>query len=297
MKKKKAEAPENHERWLVSYADFMTLLFALFVVLYSFAMAKQSEARVIIQGFIESLGKIGLISPPAGSPVMQGGTGILEPDSHSHINGDEKSSVIESDNKPASDPINETIGHSEQADPNNSWPHPAPQSSGWVKESREKLDQQLKSEIDKKEIEVEQLGDELIIRIGERTLFPADSAYLQPQFIPLVERVATVLADIPGQITVSGHTDNTQPPAELYQSNWELSVLRAASIVHVLIKDPQLDATRIIAQGKADTHPRFPNDTQAHREGNRRVEITLTQGTPTEQSLPLLKKPDAKRSG
>ncbi|MEW7866332.1 MotB family protein [Aeromonas diversa] len=295
MKKKKAEAPENHERWLVSYADFMTLLFALFVVLYSFAMSKQSEARVIIQGFIESLGKIGLISPPAGSPVLQGGTGILEPESHTTESVDEKPSVMESEHKPASDPINETIGQSAKPDATNSWPHPSPEASGWMKESREKLDKRLKSEIQNKEIEIEQLGDELIIRIGERTLFPSDSAYLQPQFIPLVERIAAILADIPGQIAVSGHTDNSQPPTELYQSNWELSVLRAAAIVHVLIKDPHLDATRIVAQGKADTRPRFPNNSVAHREGNRRVEITLTQGTPSEQSLPLLNAPDVNK--
>lgn len=288
MKKKKAEAPENHERWLVSYADFMTLLFALFVVLYSFAMAKQSEVRVIIQGFIQSLGKIGLISPPAGSPVLQGGTGILEPESRSTISTENKPSVMESDHAPASDPINETIGQSAKPDQTNSWPHPSPETQGWIKQSKEKLEHSLKSQIESKEIEVEQLGSQLVIRIGEKALFPADSAFLQPQFIPLLEKIATVLTTIPGSVTVTGHTDNSTPPAELYRDNWELSVLRAAAVVHTLITNKDLAASRVVAQGRADAQPRFANDNPEHRQANRRVEITLSQGSPSEQQLPML---------
>lgn len=127
-----------------------------------------------------------------------------------------------------------------------------------------------------------------MIRIGEKTLFPADSAFLQPQFIPLVNKVSDVLADIPGMVVVTGHTDNSQAPVELYRNNWELSVLRAATIVHTLLTNPKLDSRRVIAQGVADTQPRFANDTPAHRQANRRVEIVLSQGKAAEQALPLL---------
>ncbi|WP_421193369.1 flagellar motor protein MotB [Aeromonas enteropelogenes] len=288
-KKKKAEAPENHERWLVSYADFMTLLFALFVVLYSFAMAKQSETRVLIQGFIESLGKIGLISPPAGSPVMQGGTGILEPDAKTAPGEPQKETILDKmEHAAAADPINETIGPSEQPSPTNDWPYKAREQE-WVQATKQKLEQQLKSQIESKDLEIEQLGSQLVIRIGEKALFPSDSAFLQPQFIPLVNKIGTILTGIPGRVVVTGHTDNSQAPVELYRNNWELSVLRAAAIVQTLIGNPKLDARRIVAQGVADTQPRYPNDTPAHRQANRRVEITLSQGKAAEESLPLLK--------
>jgi len=220
-------------------------------------MAKQSETRVLIQGFIESLGKIGLISPAAGSPVMQGGTGILEPESKTTPSSPKKETVLEKDAPmAASDPFNETIGASEKPSATESWPHKTKEQE-WVQVTKKKLEQQLKAQIESKDLEVEQLGSQLVIRIGK--------------------------------VVVTGHTDNSQAPVELYRSNWELSVLRSASIVHTLLTNPKLDATRVIAQGVADAQPRYPNDTPEHRQANRRVEITLSQGKAAEEALPILK--------
>ncbi|MGL5774954.1 MAG: OmpA family protein, partial [Aeromonas veronii] len=188
----------------------------------------------------------------------------------------------------ASDPFNETICASEKPSATESWPHKTKEQE-WVQVTKQKLEQQLKAQIESKDLEVEQLGSQLVIRIGEKALFPSDSAFLQPQFIPLVNKISGILTNIPGQVVVTGHTDNSQAPVELYRNNWELSVLRASSIVQTMLANPKLDARRVIAQGVADTQPRFANDTPEHRQANRRVDITLSQGKAAEESLQLLK--------
>ena len=90
-------------------------------------------------------------------------------------------------------------------------------------------------------IEIEALGQQIIIRIREKAAFPAGSAFLQPQFWPVIRKVAALLQGCAGEITVSGHTDNVATEDELFQSNWELSSQRAVAVAHQMIKVPGFD--------------------------------------------------------
>jgi glycine dehydrogenase len=120
----------------------------------------------------------------------------------------------------------------------------------------------------------------------EKAAFPAGSAFLQPQFWPVIRKVAALLKDVPGEITVSGHTDNVATEDELFQSNWELSSQRAVAVAHQMIKVPGFDGNRLVVQGMADSQPLVPNNSPENRRMNRRVEIAIMQGKPT-VSAPL----------
>jgi chemotaxis protein MotB len=127
-------------------------------------------------------------------------------------------------------------------------------------------------------IEIESLGQQIIIRIREKGAFPSGSANLQPRFVPVVTSVGELLADIPGEITVSGHTDSDQLHTELYKSNWELSSLRAVAVAHELVKVRGFNPKRLQVVGLADTSPLADGkDVQSQRR-NRRVEISIIQG-------------------
>lgn len=143
------------------------------------------------------------------------------------------------------------------------------------------LADQMKAQIQDGAIEIEALGQQIIIRIREKAAFPAGSAFLQPQFWPVVRKVAALLKDVPGEITISGHTDNVATEDELFQSNWELSSQRAVAVAHQMIKVPGFDGIRLVVQGMADTQPLVPNTTPENRRMNRRVEISIMQGKPT----------------
>ncbi|MGN4983261.1 flagellar motor protein MotB [Aeromonas dhakensis] len=143
------------------------------------------------------------------------------------------------------------------------------------------LADQMKAQIQDGAIEIEALGQQIIIRIREKAAFPAGSAFLQPQFWPVVRKVAVLLKDVPGEITISGHTDNVATEDELFQSNWELSSQRAVAVAHQMIKVPGFDGSRLVVQGMADSQPLVPNTTPENRRMNRRVEISIMQGKPT----------------
>lgn len=149
-----------------------------------------------------------------------------------------------------------------------------------VNEQLKKVAQKLEQHIEDGAIELESLGQQIIIRIREKGSFASGSGFLQPRFRPILREVGAVLKDVPGIITVSGHTDGTHVSNELYSSNWELSSKRAISVAHELIKAKGFDESRMKVVGLASTSPLVPNTNAKNKARNRRVEIAIEQGKP-----------------
>ncbi|MBJ2134842.1 flagellar motor protein MotB [Paraglaciecola chathamensis] len=155
-----------------------------------------------------------------------------------------------------------------------------------VAKQMKKVAQQLEKEILDGAIEMESLGQQLIIRIRENGSFSAGSAFLQPQFKPILRKIGTLLADMPGDIEISGHSDSLVISNELYRSNWDLSAQRAVAVAEELRKAPGFDEGRMAVIGKADTAPLLGEDDAQARSRNRRVEIAVKQGK-TKESEPI----------
>ena len=147
-----------------------------------------------------------------------------------------------------------------------------------VNELVKKIAEQLDEEIQDGAIELESLGQQVIIRIRENGSFPSGSAFLQPKFKPIIQKIGELLKTVPGEIMVSGNTDNRGINSELFTSNWDLSSKRAVAIAHELVKVPDFDPSRMLVVGHADTRPLVPNTNALNRRRNRRVEIAINQG-------------------
>ncbi len=148
-------------------------------------------------------------------------------------------------------------------------------------EMMKKVAEQLQKEIADGSIEMESLGQQITIRIRENGSFSAGSAFLQPQFKPVLKKIGTMLADMPGEIEISGHSDGQHIANELYRSNWDLSAQRAVAVAEELRNAPGFDESRMSVVGLANTRPLVENAATADdRARNRRVEININQGKP-----------------
>ena len=262
-------------RWLATFADLMCLIACFFVLLLSFSKMEANKFKQIAGSMAFAFGvqrDVVFEDIPLGtsliaqefSPgkttqtpvdaVRQVARATLEQSLRIGENSLQTSAAVEELQRRVAALLAET-----EADAN-------------------KLRQMLADEVQTGKVDVESEGRVIVVRIRELGSFPLGSATLNPGFIPVMGRMREALGDVPGTLSIEGHTDNLPVRGGRYTSNWDLSSSRALSVTHELLRDGDLDDERIMVVGFADTHPVTSNDTAEGRASNRRVEIVIRQG-------------------
>jgi chemotaxis protein MotB len=262
-KRRKIDTPHAPlDRWLISYADFITLLFAFFVVMYAISTVNEGKYRVLSETlgavFADSGAKAGGEPPPA---IPQGGESLLP--EHAVAAG----LPLPIPGVPVHAPLlNTDMGHSG--------------SDGGVPFS-DMLNQLRVSLADftaKGLVSVSADGDRVVVQMLSQLLFDSGDARLSSQALTALHAVGQVLDGSPYPVRVEGHTDNMPISTPQFPSNWELSAARAASVVNYLTR-LGIAPGRMAAVGYGEYRPKASNHTEAGRAQNRRVTLVISAGT------------------
>jgi chemotaxis protein MotB len=239
---RRSKRPEhdNHERWMVSYADFITLLFAFFVVMYGISSVNEGKYKVFGAAINKAFGDK--------SSATEGGS--------VHLTEEEiyfKSLV---------DRRNARLAEKQR------------KQNERMKNLANTLNEAMSKFVKNGQMNVSQTGRGVEIEINASALFNQGEADIQPEAKKTLADAAKVLGDNEYAIEVEGHTDNLPISTAKFPSNWELSSARASSVVRLFI-DQGVVAKRLKAVGSADNQPVVPNDSPEGRARNRRVTITV----------------------
>ena len=230
------QAHANHERWVISYADFVTLLFAFFVVMFATAnAADKGKARAVSEAVKAALSE-----------------------NKSANVSEEIRRVIEEEKRTAA--INKGAEPSTVAE---------------LQPSLTLLHEQLQDEISKGEVELRMESRGLTVSFKQAALFDSGEAVVKPTAIPAVEKLAKVVLKIPNQVRLEGHTDNIPIHTEHFNNNWELSSSRSIAMLQLLTEHFQVKADRLAVSGYADVAPIASNETEEGRAKNRRVDVVI----------------------
>ena len=276
----KHEEHENHERWLVSYADFITLLFAFFVVMYAMSSVNEGKYRVLSDAMVAAFR-----SPNKSLSPVQVGELVRSPPV--------KQQVPVTVPQPIVIPVQVLR---EQPGKGDDGPDQLEgQEPGAPAADREQVAGQLEKSlgdlIDRGLIEVRRAEEWVEVEIKTSILFPSGSAKLVEGALPVLKDLSEILKEFPNPIQVEGFTDNVPINTEVFPSNWELSAARAASVVHVSTKQG-VRPERMVAVGYGEHRPAADNGTAEGRSRNRRVVIVIATGprprAPVDLREPLL---------
>jgi chemotaxis protein MotB len=300
--------PPGLPAYMGTFADLMSLLMCFFVLLLSFSEMDVQKFKQIAGSMAFAFGvqnKIEVKDIPKGTSViaMEFKPGRPEPTpidtiQQQTIDMTQQTIEFQAGEEDSSGGVQEqrgeqTGGASQNTDSQSAAAtgEAAGDAQEQTNELLKKVAEQMQEQIQDGAIELESLGQQIIIRIRENGSFPSGSSFLQPRFKPIIQQIGAILRDIPGEITVSGHTDSDQVADELNANNWELSSKRAVSVAVELINGTGLDKKRLVVVGHADTRPLVDNDTEQNRRRNRRVEIAIMQGKAKESAPIQLQQP------
>jgi chemotaxis protein MotB len=238
----------SQDRWMVSYADFITLLFALFVVLFAFAKVDQKKQAQVTESIDSAFQSLGVFSDASRKPA-----------------------------KNAPPPMNIVMGEDVLS--------PAKVKEDLENLHRE-LEQTLSKQVASHTVSMKMGRDGLVISLKEAGFFASGSATPKPEALPTLRQIAASLGHTPYDLRVEGHTDNIPIHTAAFDSNWELSSARATHIARIFLDMKAIPPDRLSAAGYAEFHPVASNDTAEGRGENRRVDLVVLPRTIINLSTP-----------
>jgi chemotaxis protein MotB len=251
-RKRREEEPENHERWLVSYADFITLLFAFFVVMYAVSSVNEGKYKVLSSSlesaFSNAAGKTG--GPPVAVTQVQP---TIPP-------------------RPISKPADKTIEQKKAEEKKTEQRQKMKNVASSIMDALQPLVAQGK-------VRLLETSRGVTIEINDSILFPPGQARLQPASGSALLAIAQVLSASDFPVTIEGHTDNAPIATPQFPSNWELSAVRATTVLR-LFNEGGVGSERLTAIGYGETRPIETNTTVEGRARNRRVSILIDSNRP-----------------
>ena len=262
-RKKKAEEHENLERWLVSYADFITLLFAFFVTMYASSRVDENKMGSAVESLQRALGAVIAV------PVPSRQAGVF----HDFSN-----------------PVQVTIVPI-------SAPH-AREVEKLAQELKKRIEGPQGKGANKagaKAYQVSFLLQErgLVIRVSDQFFFHTGEAAIRPEVQPFLKTLGQTLQGVNNSIRIEGHTDNVPINTAQFPSNWELSTARATTIIRYFLTNFQFDPQKLSAAGYGEHRPVAANDTQEGRDQNRRVDVVILNSKETKTEPEPFQKPQA----
>jgi chemotaxis protein MotB len=264
-RKKKHEEHVNAEAWAIPYGDLVTLLFALFTVMYAMSSVNEGKFRVLSDSMIAAFNGAPKSMRPVNIGEKEPGKGGEKP-----IEGITPTALIKINQKTTSD------GQLTPRDPTKTESVSSADLPGALIRMQRQVQDAMQSLIDAKLVTVRRENMWLEIEINADILFPSGAGEFAPAAEAVLDKLADVLKPFPNPIRVEGHTDDRPIKTAAFPSNWELSAARAASVVHQFMRQG-IDPLRLEIVGFGEFHPRQTNATMEGRNSNRRVVVLVLE--------------------